>query len=106
MVDGSPAAIATACEILHERHRTSIHEIKNCHVVEPNAGERCRAFLKILCPHRAQTHNVNKEIEGVSRAIHPQHDVINVHKVSVSPHFRLAAYRRRDKTVLMFGTSN
>ncbi len=104
MVDGSPTAIATAREIPHERHRSSIHEIKNRQVVEPNAGERCCACLKILRPHRAQTHNVNKETEGVSRAIHPQHDVVNVHNVSVSPHFGLAAYRRRDKTVLMFET--
>ena len=84
VIDGPPAGIATG-KVLHERHCIPVYQVKYRHVVDANAGERCRAFLKFLLPHRPQAHNIDKETEGDFRAIHPEHDVVNVHDVSVSP---------------------
>ena len=98
MVDGLPAAaVTTPGEFLHEREDIPTHQIKNRRIVQANTGEGCGAFLEFLRPHWAQAHDVDKEIERVFRAVHPQHDVVNVHGVSLSWHLALEVTRNHRK---------
>ncbi len=46
-------------------------------------GEGGSASFVFFCPQRAQTQNVDEELEGTFRAVHPQHDVVDVHGSSI-----------------------
>ena len=63
MIYRRPPALA-ARKPLHQRHHCPVHEVQDRSVVEPDAGEKRRALLKIPSPNGREAEDVDVELKG------------------------------------------